>query len=124
MRLVKVLAQGCLPCVIGVLLIRRGHAGIGAFLCVLGAVLLVVGVLLPRLHSLIDRGMQIFGQWVGIALTWVLLTAMYWFVFVPGRLILRMRRMDPMAREFRTPAVTYWHDRQAHTGEEHFRRQF
>jgi hypothetical protein len=48
----------------------------------------------------------------------------FYLLFVPGRLILMVRGIDPMCRKFPTAAPTYWVPRKPVTNLEEYKRQF
>jgi len=119
-----VLLQACVPAVIGGLFWYKGHLIPAAVLAGIALVVLVSGFLVPRVFAVIER----FGRWlghvVGTALTWILLVPMFYLVFVPGRLILKLRGIDPMCRQFPTDAPTYWVSRKPVNSVEDYKRQY
>ncbi len=76
-------------------------AGIGVFL-------LLCGLFAPRLAAIIERAGKRLGFVFATALTWTLMTLLFYTVFLPGRLILLARRIDPMCRRVPTREPTYW----------------
>lgn len=74
-----------------------------------------------RLRGALDR----FGHWVGTAVTWLLMTLLFYLLFLPVGLILRATGKLAFTR-FADPALdTYWTptDGRAHTAES-YRKQF
>jgi hypothetical protein len=65
---------------------------------------------LHTLRAAIDR----LFVWLGTALGVVLLTIIYYTIFVPASLWLRMRGKDELKRVFPTGGVTNWIDRVGH----------
>jgi len=80
-------------------------------------VFLVLGVVAPRGFLFLQRWMAAFGRAVGVGLSWVLLTPLYYSVFLAGRAVLRARGRDPMRREFPSASETCWDKRGARTGD-------
>jgi hypothetical protein len=87
-------------------------------------VLLISGLFIPPVFNRIEQFGRWFGKGVGIAITWILLVPVFYLLFVPGRLILMVRGIDPMCRKFPTAAPTYWVPRKPVTNLEEYKRQF
>lgn len=119
-----ILLQAVVPAAVGAFFLYKGHKIPAGILAGLGLVILISGFLIPPVFSVIER----FGRWlghvVGTAVTWILLVPMFYLVFVPGRLILKMRGIDPMCRQFPTDAPTYWVSRKPVTNLEEYKRQY
>lgn len=93
---------------------------------VLWAVALMVGLLgllMPAAFRAVDRAMQGFGRAVGTALTWLLLVPFFYLVFIPGHLLLRLLRKDPLQLRFSRQENSYWTLRRP-LKPDHFRKQF
>jgi putative effector of murein hydrolase LrgA (UPF0299 family) len=77
--------------------------------------------LYPRLRGALDR----LGHWVGTGVTWLLMTLLFYLLFVPAGLIMRaMGKLD--FTRFADPAVdTYWTptEGRVHSAES-YRKQF
>jgi predicted membrane channel-forming protein YqfA (hemolysin III family) len=74
-----------------------------------------------RLRGALDRG----GHWVGTGVTWVLMTVLFYLLFVPAGLI--MRGMGKLAfTRFADPALdTYWTPTEGRVhSSESYRKQF
>jgi hypothetical protein len=65
---------------------------------VAGAILLC-GAFAPRWFRAIERAQESFGRVIGLAITWILLGAVFAACFVPGRLLLLARGRDPLQRK-------------------------
>jgi uncharacterized membrane protein YecN with MAPEG domain len=71
-------------------------------------VILLCGACIPPWYRAIERFQASLGRAVGLALTWILLGAVFVSCFVPGRLILLARRRDPLRRRaFRSGACVW-----------------
>jgi hypothetical protein len=120
----KVLLQAVIPAGVGGVFYWKGHSVAAGVLGAVAAVTLVSGLFIPPLYRLIDRFGQALGKGVAAGLTWALLAPMFFLVFVPGRLILKLRGIDPLCRAFPTSAPTYWAPRKPVTDPAAYRRQF
>ncbi len=78
----------------------------------------------PGMYGAIERGFAIISRYIGIVLTWLLLTPFYYVCFGFGRLMQKITGKDPMTRRFDDEADTYWQDKVAELDEERYRRQF
>lgn len=84
------------------------HVRFGLFLYFLGFVVLISGLFIPPVFKLFERFGQALAQWVGIGLTWFLLTIFFCLCVVPGRLILLIIGNDPMRRQKEVSRESYW----------------
>lgn len=120
----SVLIQTLVPAVVGVIFFLLGRLITAKVLWGVSLVLLVSGLFIPAVFNRIEQFGRWFGKWVGLAITWVLLAPVFYLVFVPGRLILKLQGIDPMCRKFPTDAKTYWVPRKPVTNLEEYKRQF
>jgi hypothetical protein len=102
------LIQPLVPALVAALFWWRGRTTMALVLAGIGAFLLLCGLFAPRLAAAIQRGGNRFGRWFSTGLTWALMTLLFYTVFLPGRLILLARRIDPMCRRVPTREPTYW----------------
>jgi hypothetical protein len=86
--------------------------------------MLITGFLVPALFNRIEKIGQELGRVVSVAITWILLVPMFYLVFVPGRLILKLNNIDPMCRQFPTNALTYWVPRKPVADVDNYKRQY
>jgi hypothetical protein len=84
------------------------HVRFGLFLYALGVVVLVSGLFIPPAFKMFERFGQALGHWVGVGLTWFLLTIFFCLCVVPGRLILLLTGKDPMRRRKEISSESYW----------------
>jgi len=84
------------------------HVRFGLFLYLLSFVVLISGLFIPPMFKLFERFGQALAQWVGIGLTWFLLTIFFCLCVVPGRLILLVTGNDPMRRRREVSRESYW----------------
>ncbi len=101
-----------------------GHHTFARVIWGLAGLILVLGLIAPAAYRPIHR----FGQWlggaVGVLLTWVLLVPLYYLVFTPGALLLRLQGRDPMHRRLRDIKFTCWIPRTRQATTESYDRQF
>lgn len=119
-----VLLQALIPAAVGALFLFKGKPVGAGILLGIGAVLLISGLFFPSLFRRIEKVGQAVGRAVGVGLTWILLAPMFWLVFVPGRLILKLRGIDPLCRKFPTDLPTYWIPRKPIINADYYKRQF
>lgn len=101
-----------------------GHA-VPAFIAGgLAAVMLVTSQALPAVYAAIEAFGRRLGEWVGAALTWLLLVPVWLLIFVPGGLLLRLQGRDPLHRSLRPAHLTYWIPRRRRPAREEYARQF
>ena len=119
-----VLLQAVIPMAVGAFFLYKGKPVAAGILCGIGALLLISGFFIPALFAKIEAFGKWIGKMVGVALTWGLLVPMFYLVFVPGRLILKMQGIDPMCRKFPTDAPTYWVPRKPVANVDEYKRQY
>ncbi len=108
---------------LGLLLHRTGLAVAVAAVAVAVALLALAAplTLYRRLRGALDR----LGSWVGAAVTWLLMTVLFYLLFLPVGLILRATGKLAFTR-FADPALeTYWTKTEGHVPTaESYRKQF
>ena len=105
--------QAAVGIVIGALLFTFFSRVAGAVVMTVGSVILLAALLSPGgLFATIERGFVTLGQWVGRALSYVLLSLIFWAFFVPFGLLFRRGRRDSMKRYYEPDAETYWTGRE------------
>lgn len=118
------LAQVVIPASMGGLALARGHLRAAVALWAVAALFLVSGLFIPALHARLDAAGRAVGRAFATALTWVLLVPVFLLVFVPGRLVLKLRGVDPLTRRFPSAEPTYWVPRKPAAGDDDYKRQF
>lgn len=98
------------------------HLVVPIIVWTLAGLVLVGGWLVPPIF----HGFEKFGQWLAkgvmAGLNWLLLTPFFYLCFIPGRLILLVRRIDPMDRRFPDARESFWIPRKP-VGTEQYKRQ-
>jgi len=77
-----------------------------------GAILLAALISPAGAFSLLDRAFAALGFHVARGLTFVLMTAIFYLIFVPFGALFRRGRRDPMKRFHEPEADTYWSPRE------------
>ncbi len=119
-----VLIQAIVPAVVGLVFLLLAKPVTAYVLWGISGLILVSGLFIPPVFIKIEQFGRWFGKWVGLIMTWVLMIPVFWLIFVPGRVILKLRGIDPMCRKFPTDAKTYWVPRKPVTNLEDYKRQF
>lgn len=120
----KVLLQTAIPMAMSSYFLYKGKPVTAGILFGVGVVMLISGFLIPALFNRVEKLGQEMGRLVSVAITWILLVPMFYLVFVPGRLILKLRGIDPMCRQFPTNAPTYWVPRKPVADVANYKRQY
>ncbi len=90
-----------------------------------GVILVIVGFCAPGLFMKITGLMKKIGRVAGLVITWVVLAPFFYLVFVPGRLMMLLKGVDPMSRRCPSKEPTYWVDRKSVLrGPENYRKQY
>jgi hypothetical protein len=100
------------------------HPAMAVVVCVLAAVVLLSGLFVPPVFAAIERFGAWLGKAVGLALTWILLVPFFVLCFIPGRLVLAMRGVDPMQRDLSKDKKTYWTSTPRHSSPDYYRKQY
>jgi hypothetical protein len=78
----------------------------------IGLVLLILAFSVPLLFYPFRGLMEIIGHFMGIANTYVLLTVIFIFLFIPIGLILKIMGKDGLKRKWDSKGTSYWVERQ------------
>jgi hypothetical protein len=73
-----------------------------------GALLLVTGILLPNLLKPLYNGWMSLALVIGYFMSRVLLTLIFYLIFTPVGLIMRLLKKDPLDRKADPDAGSYW----------------
>jgi hypothetical protein len=98
----------------GGVLLYLGHTIPGTILCCLAGLLLLLGLFAPSVqNTLLELGEQLAKVLV-TALSALLLTLLYYTLFLAGSLWLRIRSVDPLNRRVPRNGQSNWLDRVGH----------
>ena len=75
---------------------------------VIGFMFLVAGLLIPDFLNTIRIGMEFVGHWLGIANTYILLTLLYFILFIPLHLIFNLTGKDNLRLKCSKKGGSYW----------------
>lgn len=120
----SVLIQTLVPAAVGLGFFLAGKTGTAKVLWGISLVLLASGLFIPPVFHRIEQFGRWIGKWAGLAITWALMLPVFYLIFLPGRLILKIRGIDPMCRKFPTDAPSYWVPRKPVHDVEEYKRQF
>ena len=101
-----------------------GHRIIAGIVWFLACLLLFGFLFSPTIVNGFDRFGVWLGQFVGTALTYILLVPMFYIVFTFGRLVITVLGRDPLQRKWQPEARSYWVDRKGPFDATHFKRQY
>jgi hypothetical protein len=73
-----------------------------------GLLFLVAGLLIPKILNPIRIAMEFAGHWLGIANTYILLTLLYFILFIPLHLIFKLTGKDDLHLKWSKKANSYW----------------
>jgi len=106
---VKALIQAPVMGLVGYLIYRwTGHLIGPVIVWSLAGLLLIGGLFIPPIFHGFEKFGALLGKWIGLILNWGLLTPFFYLCFVPGRLILKLKGIDPMDREFPSNKTSFW----------------
>lgn len=89
-----------------------------------GAAGLLLGAVAPTALKPLSVGLSIATWPIGWVISLVALALVYFLVLSPIAAIMRLRRMDPMARRFDRNTPSYWIDRRRKPDPQRYFRQF
>lgn len=84
----------------------RGHTRPAQAIEAVGGTLLLLGLVAPRLLAPVLRGWMALGHALGLVMTPVIFTLLWWLAFVPMGILRRTFSRSPLARDPR--ATSYW----------------
>ncbi len=90
----------------------------------LATLLLGLALLAPRAYAPLRTGLERLGHAVAALLAWLLLGLVFAAVFVPGRLLLALRRRDPLRRRPEPDRASYWEPLAPAADPARFKRQY
>lgn len=74
----------------------------------LASMVLIGGLFAPPLFRAIEHFGMTLGRWIAVGLNWGLLTPFFYLCFFPGRIILKLKGIDPMDRKFPDDKDSFW----------------
>ncbi len=90
----------------------------------IGGITALCGLCIPRAYRVIERFQSILGRAVGSGITLILLGVIFALCFVPGRLVLVLRRKDPLRRKSSGPDENLWITRADPSDPDRYKRQY
>jgi hypothetical protein len=101
----------CLMAAVAVTFFLFGHRTAASVLGVLFSLVLLMALFAPSALKTFQELVKRAGVWVGTAIGVVLLTLVYFVIFVPSALCLRLLGIDFMSREFPGKGSSNWIER-------------
>lgn len=94
--------------------------------CIAGLAILTLigGWFIPPVFEAFEGIGRFLTKSVTLILTWGLLVPFFYLFFLPARIILTLRKVDPMTRRWEKDAASYWVNRQPVTDMHHYSRQY
>ena len=77
-------------------------------LVVMGTLLILAGLFVPASLMVLNKTWILFAELLGTLNTWILLTLIYFLVFTPMGLLMRILGKRPLRLKAGKRAVTYW----------------
>jgi hypothetical protein len=103
---------GAVCAIFAVLAYRAGRSSDTVW-AVLAVAFVAVAWLAPRVLVPAQRGWLKIGHWMSLVINPLVLAILYVVVFIPFGALLRLRRHDPMGRNYDPAATSYWIARKA-----------
>jgi len=91
---------------------------------ILTTVVLLCALFAPRCWAVVQRALDRFARLVAAAVSFLLLSLLFLFCFIPGRILLMVLRRDPLCRRWEPKTASYWQTLPAASAAERWRRQF
>jgi len=88
-----------------------GHRTTASVLGILAGVVVALAIVAPAALHTLQELVRRLGGWIASTLGLVLLTVVYFLVFFPGALLLRLRRIDLLNRAFPSQGKSNWIER-------------
>ena len=73
-----------------------------------GALLMLIGIVMPKLLKPLYNGWMALALVIGYIMSRILLTLIFFLVFTPVGLLLRLLKKDPLDRQSDPSADSYW----------------
>jgi len=89
-------------------LLMRASARLSLVMFAAGLVIFLLSLLSLRLTRMIYQGLMIITLPIGLAVSFLLLAALYFLLLTPLGLVFRLTRRDSLHRKFDTDAQSYW----------------
>jgi len=111
--------------IVGCLVWYHWHArGVAGALWSFAAAVAVIGLIRPAAVRPLYVGWLVAAFPIGWTVSNLLLLAIYWLVFTPIGLMMRLTGRDPLTRRFDRQAKTYWFARRPSDDKERYLRQY
>jgi len=95
----------------GIVAWKRGNPSLAGMLVVIASVVPLAGLVFAPLLRWLYVGLSYATYPIGFVISHVVLAILYYLVFTPIGLIMRLLRYDPLTRRFDPKASSYWQER-------------
>ncbi len=101
--------QGAFGVAAGALLFHFVSQTLGTIVCAIGGSVVLAALVSPLgLFAAIDGAFHAVGRLLARGLTWLLMPAIFYLLFLPFGLLFRRGRRDAMKRYYDSEATSYW----------------
>jgi len=90
----------------------------------LAVAIFLISLILPKLYARLEAALFYLSHLVGLGLSWLFLTPIFYLCFTVGRLTQILSRRDPMKRRLIPDTASYWQDKPLDSDPERYRRQY
>lgn len=120
----RVLIQLAVMSVLAGLFFLFGHVVMTWIIMGLLVCFAMLAAVAPRAYAGQEAFFARFALKVGVLLTYLLLLPFYWICFIPARILLFVRRKDPLHLAFPAPEASCWRLRPPPRGARSYERQY
>lgn len=102
----------------------RGHVVAPAIIFSLSSGVALCALFAPAAYQVLHGFFLRVGHKVGIAVSYLLLVPLFYFFFVPARLLRALTGHDPLRLSAKAARDTYWTPRQVDANPDSYRKQY
>jgi len=111
-------------CTVASLLFFYNHLIMASIVFSVSALVFLSSQFFPAVYSVIAKIFQKFALIIGNCLTWVFLLPFFFICFPMGRIVQKIKGKDPMQRDFKRDATSYWQTSRKTPSVDEYKRQF
>jgi hypothetical protein len=101
-----------------------GHQTAAIIVASVAVAIFLISLILPKLYARLEAALLYLSHLVGLALSWLFLTPIFYLCFTAVRLTQIMSRYDPMQRRLAPDASSYWRDKPQDSDPNRYQRQY
>lgn len=119
------IAQGIVGFIVGGVFFLFWSKLLATIVIAIAAVSMITALAFPMTHyKTLQSWIQKLGIFLGTAMTWLLLTPLYFLFFTPFGFLFRRGKNDTMLRYYDAQAPSYWQSRDTETDAKRYERSF